>query len=86
MNNIIKKEIEKRGITQVQAAFDLDLHRSDFCLIANGYLIPKPEIRANIVEYLGLPEDVLFNQVGKQGGAMKKVDLRIMLDVSLTRR
>ena len=64
-NNIIKQEVKKRGITQVQAAFDLGLHRSDFCLIANGYLIPKPETRAIIVKYLGLPEDVLFDQVGK---------------------
>ena len=64
-NNIIKKEIEKRGITQVQAAFDLGLHRSDFCLIANGYLTPKPETRASISTYLGVLEEVLFSQSRK---------------------
>jgi DNA-binding XRE family transcriptional regulator len=64
-NETIKKELKKRGISQIQAAFDLSLHRSDFCLIANGYLIPKPETCAKIAKYLGLPEETLFNQVGE---------------------
>jgi len=71
-NNIIKKEVEKSGITQVQAAFDLGLHRSDFCLIANGYLIPKPETRARISAYLGLSEEVLFSRVRKEGDSHEK--------------
>lgn len=65
-DNIIKKEVEKRGITQVQAAFDLGLHRSDFCLIANGYLIPKSDTRVKIAKYLGLSEDILFGRGRKE--------------------
>lgn len=71
-NDIIKKELRKRGITQIQAAFDLGLHQSDFCLIANGYLIPKPETRAKVATYLGLPEEVLFSRGRKEADSHGK--------------
>lgn len=64
-NDIIKKELRKQGVTQVQAAFDLNLNRATFCLICGGYMTPRQDTRAEIAKYLGLPEKVLFDQVGK---------------------
>ena len=61
-NDIIKKELKKQGLSQVRVAFDLGLHRSDFCLIANGYLVPKPETRSKIATYLGISEKQLFGE------------------------
>jgi transcriptional regulator with XRE-family HTH domain len=62
-NDIIKKELNKQRVTQTQAAYDLNLNRSTFSLICGGYLTPKPETRAKIAAYLGMPEKHLFSQL-----------------------
>jgi transcriptional regulator with XRE-family HTH domain len=56
----IKRELIRRGITQTQAAFDLNIERSMFNGIAKGWRVPKPAIRAKIAEYLGMAETELF--------------------------
>ena len=59
-NQTIKDELKKRHISQVQAAFDLDINRIAFNQIANGWDIPGPVTRIKICEYLDKPESVLF--------------------------
>ena len=55
-NQTIKNELIRQGISQLQASYDLGIHR-----VANGWQIPSPEKRARISGYLGLPEAELFN-------------------------
>lgn len=60
-NQTIKDELIKQDISQLQASYDLGIHRVEFNHIANGWVIPTPEKRSRISGYLGLPETDLFN-------------------------
>jgi len=62
-NQTIKKELQKRGITQTQAAFDMEINRIKFNTYANGWDIPGPAFRKKISEYLEMPESALFPDI-----------------------
>ncbi len=62
-NAIILEILRSRGITQVQAAFDMDRPRCRVSIEARGYVIPGPDIRRRWSDYLGLPQSVLFPTV-----------------------
>ena len=58
---ILKEVLLQKGVTQVQAAFDLGIPRTRFNLIANGWECPSPEIRKKISRYIGRPEHEIFD-------------------------
>ncbi len=58
---IIKFELSKKGISQAQAANELGIDLIQFDFIACGWIIPPPEIRLKVADYLGLAQNVLFN-------------------------
>lgn len=62
-NKSIKEALQAKGISQVQAAFDLEINRVAFNYIANGWEIPGPVTRIKICHYLDLPERALFPEV-----------------------
>ncbi len=59
-NPIIREILISRGITQCQAAFDMNRPRCRVSLESNGYVVPGPDIRRQWSDYLGLPQRVLF--------------------------
>ena len=62
-NDSIKRELKKRSISEAQVAYDLEINRTAFNHIANGWDIPGPVTRIKICDYLDMPESVLFPEV-----------------------
>jgi len=60
-NQTIKQELKRRGISQVQAALDLEIPRTTLNLIANGWQVPANETRAKIANYLNRSVEELFS-------------------------
>ena len=56
----IKKELQAKGISQVQASYDLGLDRVAFNIWANGWERPSVDTRKRIAAYLDKPERELF--------------------------
>ena len=50
----LKMALVKTGVSQVQMAADLCLHPSTVSRIANGWILPSPELAGRIRGYLGL--------------------------------
>jgi len=56
----IKIKLNELGISQAQAALDLDVSRPYFNAVCQGWDRPGPDLRRRIAEYLGMPEKDLF--------------------------
>ena len=63
-NEKLKLLLFKRGVTQRQLAFGVNIDETRISKIIRGYEIPTSEMRESISEYLKMPEGELFEHRG----------------------